>query len=179
MRSRSHSAAFWVIATRAVEVALDEDLGQRVGHLRGELAVVGDEADLRELAVAHELDLQVASELRRTTRLRTCSSVLGGLGLEEVRGQPDPRAARLRLARIVVGWVASFSFCDDLARELLALEDLDLRLVVLALDEALVVDLLDRDDLGLALLDQQRHRAAVGRAHREDHQRREDRDQRA
>lgn len=65
----------------------------------------------------------------------------------------------------------------DLPRQVLALEDFDLGLVVLALDQSLAVDLLDRDDLRLALLDQDGGAAPVLRPHCRYDEHRQNRDE--
>ena len=58
-----------------LQVALDVDFGERVGHLRGELAVGRDESDLDQLAVAYQLHLQAAAHPAATAF--TMSSSLG------------------------------------------------------------------------------------------------------
>ena len=148
-----------------LEVRLDVDLGQRVGHRGGEFRVMRIEADAHQLAVAHQLLVDVA--LHRANhdsfdlfgRSRRATVVA-----EHALGQPLLVERRRLRARLVFGVRGEFELAHQSRRQFARFQNLQLRLVVLQrIGAEGAVDLLDRDDLGLACLHQDRGGGAIHR----------------
>ena len=110
------------------------------------------------MAIPYELNLQVALEPSGDAPQDTVVCEWPGLGKKRHDARQQPR---LRLTRVVIGVGSELEFLDRLSGQLVALEDFRLGLKVFPVRETLVVDVLDRNDLRLALFDKERRRASI------------------
>ena len=161
-----------------LKIILDKGFRQRVGHLCRQLSIVGTKADLYQLAVTNRLDLQVAHKVINDTfshlffahRFARFKPINWVEQLQAIAG--------LRLAWVILRVSGEFEFFDNFACEFTRLDDLNLRLVVLAITAAhRVIDLFNRNNFGFALFNHHHRGGAIQRPHRKHDQRGNQRNQ--
>ena len=133
-----------------LQVVLDVRFTDGIGHLRGELRIVGPERDLRQLGVAYRRDLEPIAEVLDGRLPQHClGQRFGGRQHPAAHEADDIAQQGGLLTRIQIGMIGQSELTYDPFSQLAGLQDLELGLVVLGIARVEAIDLLDRHDIGL------------------------------